>query len=405
MAVQKGPLDGINVVELASWVAIPTCAAILGDWGANIIKVEPPGGGDPNRGFTGFENLQVTDIHFWWELCNRNKRDIVIDINTEQGKEILLKLIKDADVFLTNINQKGLAERKLDYDSLKKLNPRVIVVDFTGFGEVGPNKDKPGYDVTSFWAGGGFMYRLCEPGGTPPMQPLAVGDQTSAMFIAGAVSTALYNREKTGKGQRVSLSLYHNAAWCLAWEVQAVFGTNLEARWRFQDRAANPLWNIYKTKDERWIQLGGLQSDRFWHPLCDAIGQPELKEDPRFSSHRKREENNKILIPIINEALAQKTLTEWEELFIKHRLIHEAARSIKEIANDPQAWENEMFVEVDHPSGKRIKIVNSPVKFRDTPAGIRFTAPEYGQHTEEILLELGYDWDDIIKFKEQQVIP
>jgi len=405
MAVRNGPLEGVKVVELASWVAIPCCAAILGDWGARVIKVEPLGGGDPNRGFTHFENINVTDISFWWELTNRNKRSIAVDINQEQGREVLLKLIQDADVFLANINQRGLAKRGLDYDSLKKLNPKLIVVDFTGFGEVGPDKDKPGFDITAFWAGGGFMYKTGEPGKMPPTQPLAVGDQTSAMYLAGAVSTALYAREKTGKGQRVSLSLYHNAAWCLAWELQAVLSTNMEAHWRYQDRAVNPLWNVYQTKDGRWIQIACLQSDPSWHPLCDAIGHPELKEDSRFSSHQKREENNRALISIIVEALAQKTLAEWEELFIKHRIIHEAARSINEIANGPQAWENGVFAEVDHPSGKRIKLVNSPVKFSETPSTIRFTAPEYGQHTEEVLLEYGYSWDDIAKLKEQRLIP
>ena len=166
----------------------------------------------------------------------------------------------------------------------------------------------------------------------------------------------------------------------------------------------NPLWNIYQTKDGRWIQLAGLQSDRMWPPFCEATGHPELKDDPRFSSHQKREENNRALISIINQIMAQKTQKEWEELFRKHRIIHETARSIMEITEDAQAWENNIFVKVDHPTKKNIKLVNSPVKFSETPSSIKSTAPDLGQHTEEVLLELGYAWEDIVRLKEQGVI-
>jgi len=399
-----GPLEGIRVIELASWVAVPTAGAILGDWGASVVKVENIKGGDPARGFRRAENVEVTDINFWWELCNRNKRSIAIDINKEEGRTILNKLVEHSDVFLTNLGLDSLKRRKLDYESLIKLNSKIIYASFTGYGEVGPDKNKPGFDITAFWTKGGFMYRLGEPGRTPPIQPIAPGDQISSMYIAGAVSTALFAREKTGRGQKVALSLYQNAVWSLGWEVQAALSTGNEVRWRYQNKVLNPLWNIYKTKDERWIQLAFLQSDQYWDSFCVAIGKEELKEDPRFKSHQKREENNEALIGLITEAFSKKTLEEWERTLSQYKMPCESARSIKEIVSDPQAIENGFFYEVKHPTSKDLKLVNSPVKFSETPAEIRMTAPELGQHTEEILLDLNYTWEAISHLKERAVI-
>ncbi len=405
MSMKEGPLEGVKVVEFATWVAVPGAAAILSDWGASVIKLENIHGGDPLRGFTHIENVRVTDIHHWWELDNRGKRSVAIDIDKEQGRTILRKLVENADVFLTNVRPQSLERRGLGYESLIKWNPRLIYMSFTGFGEVGVDKNKLGYDITAFWTRGGFMNRCSAPGAMPPMQPHATGDQTSSGYIAGAVSTTLFAREKTGKGQKVNLSLYHNAVWCLAWEVQAALSTGTEIQWRHQNRVRNPLWNIYQTKEGRWLQLACLQTDRDWYPFCEAIEREDLKQDPRFDSHQKREENNKVLISIINEAISKKTLEEWKGIFGRHDIIYEKAQSITELVKDPQAVESEFFAEFKHPSGKDMKLVNSFAKFSETPASIRGAAPEFGQHTEEVILELGYNWEDIANLKEQGVIP
>lgn len=403
MATIESPLEGIKVIELGTWVAVPTAAAILGDWGADVIKVENLNG-DTVRGFTHSGNIEIKDIHFWWHLNNRNKRGITLDINKEPGREVLRKLIGKSDVFLTNSHPSILKRWNLEYGSLTKLNPRLVFANFTGLGEKGPDTNRPGFDRTAFWARGGFMHLLCEPGKIPPTQPLAPGDSISSMFIAGAVAASLLLRERTGRGQKVTLSLYQNAVWSLGWEVQAVLSAGIEAGWRYQHKALNPLSNRYQTKDGRWIELACVQSDPRWHPFCDAIGRTDLKQDPRFESEQKRRENNEVLISIINEAFSQKTCTEWEEILEQHGLLYERVWNLKEITNDPQAIENNFFAEVMHPSGKTMRLLNSPVRFNDAPASIRSLAPELGQHTEQVLLELGYEWEDIVRLKDEGVI-
>jgi crotonobetainyl-CoA:carnitine CoA-transferase CaiB-like acyl-CoA transferase len=400
----KGPLEGVKVIEMGTWIAVPGAAAILGDWGADVIKVENLEGGDPLRGIRRVENIEIKDMHFGWELVNRNKKSIAMDTRTEQGKEILYKLTKTVDIFMTNRVPRGTGQQGLDYTSLSRLKPRLIYVLFTGFGEIGPDREKAGYDITAFWARGGFMYKTGEPGRIPPTQPLSVGDQISAMYIAGAISTALFARERTGKGQKISLSLYQNAAWTIAWELQAFLYANEEIRWRYQDEAVNPLWNLYQTADKRWIQLACLQSDRHWYPFCEAIGREDLKQDSRFASDLKRGENSRSLVSLIKDIISNKTLEEWEKILRRHRIIYERCNSISEVVNDPQALENDFIVGIRHPSGHQLRLVNSPVKFSGTPSSIKSSAPEYGQNTEEILLELGYAWDNIAKFKEEGVI-
>lgn len=407
MSDKHGPLEGVKVIELGSWIAVPGATAILGDWGAQIIKVENIRGGDLLRGLTQVENIKIrdSDVNAFFVMINRNKRSIAIDIKKEQGREILAKLLERADVFLTNIEQGELEKRGLTYQNLTNLNRKLIYLHFTGYGEGGPDKDKPGYDIMAFWTRGGFMNKLMEPGKAPPAQPQALGDMTSAGFIAGAVSTALFAREKTGKGQKVEMSLYQNAAWCLGTEIELFLGAGKELRPIRQDGVLNPLWNVYQTRDGRWIYLACLQSDLYWHPLCEAIGREDLKADPRFNSMEKRTENNKALISLLDEAFSQKDAVEWEEVLRRYSIMFEKVRSIMEVARDPQAIENEFFGEIEHAPGKRITVINSPVKFSDTHSAIRGSAPEFAQHTEEILLELDYTWDDIVQLKSQEVIP
>ncbi len=401
-SIIKSPLEGIKVLELASWVAIPAAAAILGDWGADVIKIENIQGGDPLRGLRD-ENLE-SDINIWWEQSNRNKRSAAIDISKEQGKKIFYELIKDTDVFLTNIPIRSIKKLGVTYENLTELNSRIIYLSFTGFGTLGPDANKQGFDVTAFWARSGLMHRVGEPGRVPPQMPAAMGDLTAALCIAGAVSTALFTREKTGMGEKVDISLCSVSAWVMAWEILVALTQGKETAYKYQDKARNPLFNVYQTKDGRWIQLACLTSDLYWDEFCRAIGREELINNQMFNSDLEREKNKEVLIAIIRRVFSSKTLNEWEEILRRHGIVYEKVRHVTEWVTDAQAKENHFFVQMVHPIKGHMPLVNSPVNFTNTISSVRIAAPLYGQHTEDILLQLGYSWEEILDLKIEGVI-
>ena len=404
-AVKFGPLTGTKVVEMGTWVAVPAAAVILGDWGAEVIKVEDIRGGDALRGFRNMEGFDVGEPHTWWNISDRNKRGIVLNFQTEEGRQILLKLMEAADVFMINRHPDRLKKWGLDWESVKKVNPKLIYLTFTGLGEEGPDKMKAGFDITSFWTRSGLMYKAQGVSESPPFQPASMGDNITSMMIAGAVCAALLAREKTGEGQRVSLSLYHTGVWALNWEIQAYLSRKTEVPIQNRRKIRNPIWNTYKGKDGRWFMLAALQSDRFWPDLCRVIGREDLRDDPRFSSAEKRTENNQVLVPILDEVFSTKTVDEWNKMLTENGIVCEKVQSFADVANDPQAIANDFFTEFPHPSGKPFKTVTSPAHFWGTPASIKCPAPEFSQHTEEILQELNYTWEDIARFKEKGVIP
>jgi crotonobetainyl-CoA:carnitine CoA-transferase CaiB-like acyl-CoA transferase len=400
-----GPLEGIKVLEVAEYIAMPSAIAILADWGAEVIKVEKTQGGDGLRGVRAMEGVSVKEIHVWWEQTNRNKKSIALDLWKEEAREIVYKLVKRSDVFVTNFTPPVVDRFRIDYETLSKLNPRLIYGHLTGFGKEGPDRNKPGYDYVAFWARSGVMSRLGAPGTPPPTQRGGFGDNLTAGFIAGAICAALYAREKTGKGQSIDFSLYRYGVWGSSMDIIMPLIQGEELPRTDRKRVMNPLWNTYETKDGVWIQIMCLQSDRYWPQFCRGLGLEHIQHDPKFESHLKREENNIELIEIIESVIRSKTYDEIEEGFKKAgEVIYGRIQTPMEVANDPQAYANEFFVEVDHPTGRKIKLIGSPAKFSVTPASIRTTAPEIGQHTEEVLIDLGYSWEDISSMKERGII-
>lgn len=400
-----GCMEGVKIVEMGHVVVIPSAAAILADWGADVIKVEVPEVGDQIRGITRIEGGKLTNgMHYMFEVMNRNKRGITLNLKQEQGKEIMSKLVKKSDVFMSNFQPETLRKLGLDYQNLSLLNRRLVYATVTGYGNKGPGKDKPGYDYAAFWANSGVMDKLSDPDGVPRRQRPGMGDNTTSMCIAAGISAALFARERTTRGQELSFSLYNTAVWTLQTDIQIALAAGEELPYGNIKKAANPLWNAYQTEDGRWLELCMLQSDLFWSRFCQAIGLQHLEHDSRFESSQKREENCEALIAIINKTFASKTLVEWEEILDKNRLFSCRVQTVTEVVNDPQAIENDFFMELDHPSGRRIKLVASPVLFDGVRPAIRLPAPELGQHTEEVLLELGYTWDDVVSFKDSGVI-
>ncbi len=400
----SGVMEGVKVIELGAWVAGPGAGAVLGDWGAEVIKIEDPLTGDPVRGWRSISGIQVTDVHFWFEVYNRNKKSIGLDLRKEEGREILYKLVAKADVFFTNFQYSVLEKLKIDYDTLSALNPKLIYGVVSGYGKEGPDVEKPGYDITAFWSRSGILNKLIPPGGSPWMPPHAMGDSSVAMFLAGAISAALFHRERTGMGQQIDLSLFQSAMWVAAMDVQTVMYKGMAMPQINRAVNPNPLENTYFTKDKKWLIITMIQSDRFWPAFCKALKIEHLEKDEKFKDMYVRAEHNDELISTLDDIFATKTRSEWENIFNEHDLICSPINSFTDLPDDVQAMENNFFTEVDHPVGRKVKLVATPVQFQKTPASIKTTAPEVGQHTEKILLELGYTWEDISSFKEKKAI-
>jgi len=400
-----GPLDGIKVVEITMFQQGPVAGTKLGDLGADVIKVEPPTG-DPARGFMRIIGTQVglKGRNYYFEQHNRNKRSIVLDLRKEKGMEIFLKLIDTADVFLNNMSIEAPQKMGIGPEVLLARNPRLIYTQGSGWGRKGPDADVLSFDYTGIGRSGLMM--SCGERGTPPAQVLpGLGDELGGMVCAWAVCAALYGREKTGKGQVVDTSLMGSLICMesLVLSAPAILGKEFPREIRAE--AGNPIYNHYKAKDDKWFILAHLQPDRYWPNVCKALGMTELENDPRFNSIEARGENRKELIAIMDKEFNTKTRDEWLEIFKKEGLIYTPIQTPMEVVNDPQALANNYVVWYDHPVLGRTKMVGFPWDFSETPASIRREPPEFGQHTEEILLEFGYTWDDITKLKDEEIIP
>lgn len=404
-----GILEGIRVLELGHVVAVPAASATLADWGAEVLKVEPPWG-EMARGFkrllgvSTMVKLDGGEANWYFQLLNRNKKALAVDLKKEAGRDILYKLVQRADVFVSNYELASLKRLKLDYATLSQLNPKLIYGVLTGYGTVGPDKDERGFDYAAAWARSGAQYQIGERGSPPPPQRPGMMDRVVAAHIVGGVLAALLHREKTGRGQELEFSLYHTGVWNLAEDFQsALVGTPISKQDR--TKAANPIWNSYRAKDGKWFQLVMLQSDIQWPDFCRAIERPDLENDPRFNNMDTREEHCEELIRILDEIFASKNGDEWERRFKKNNCIYGRVDTPVEVISNPQAVANNFFAEIHHPLGGEMKVVTTPVKFCQNPASVRSPGPEIGQHTEEVLLDLGYTWDDMARLKDQGVIP
>ncbi len=398
-------LQGIKVVELAQWIAAPAAAAILSDWGADVIKIEDTLGGDPLRGYaeTG-SNYPKMEINGPFELDNRNKKSVAINLKQKLGQEIAYRLVKRADIFLTNLRSKALDRLHMNYESLSSINPNLIYAELTGYGEAGPDKDQPGFDRSAYFARSGIQDLLREPEAPPPGMRPAFGDHMSSGFLVAAILGALWHRERSGVAQKIHVSLYHCGIWQLGTDIQVSLISGKDIPKTTRSAPGNPLTNHYKTKDGRWVVLAMPQSDRYWPEFCKAIGREGLALDSRYRSHQLRLQNIVSLVSLLDKTFAAKTYAEWKETLDKHGSIFGLIQTTSEVVSDPQAWANGMFTSIEHPTAGKIKLITAPGKFSKTPGMPRTAAPELGQHTEEILLEIGYTWDDIARLKEEQVI-
>jgi len=402
-----GPLEGIKVLEIANWVAGPSACAILSELGADVIKVEPPGTGDAMRGITTSRRGLVPytgGINPIIEQDNRGKRSIAVDLSRPEGQEVVHRLALQSDVLVTNLIPRRRERYRLRYEDLVPENPRLIYVVLTGYGPEGPDRDRAGFDYAAFWARSGIMGILGEPDAPPVQQRPGMGDHTTSLAIVAAVTTALYEREKSGLGQQVECALFHTGLWVLSMDVVAALRERANIERVSRREVTNPLFNYYLTGDGKWIQLVMPVSDPYWPGVCRALGLAELIDNPRFNTHARRMENCRELIKIFEERFATKPRAEWGRLLDAQGCIWAPVQTLDEVINDPQAHANGYFATLRHPSGEEFQVVAAPIRFGRTPGQIRGPAPEVGQDTELILLELGYDWDQIDELKAKRVI-
>src|ERR1700757_587393 len=311
MPRMAGPLEGINVVELGVWVAGPATGGILADWGADVVKIEPPTG-DPARLFGRMLGLDI-DVSPPFEMDNRSKRSIVLDLTTDDGRAIALELISGVDVFVTNVRPAAWRRLGFAFASAAADPPRLVYGLITGYGETGPDANRAAYDIAAFWSRAGVAHLLTRPGDTPPFQRGGMGDHSAGMTLAAAVCAALLARERTGTGQLVTTSLYRQGAYTVSFDLNTYLLTGQPIAIGQRESMGNPCMNNYTAGDGRRFWIVGLEADRHWPPLCRAVGRPQWCDDPRFSSARARAKNAAELIGQLDEIFATKPLDEWAQ--------------------------------------------------------------------------------------------
>jgi crotonobetainyl-CoA:carnitine CoA-transferase CaiB-like acyl-CoA transferase len=387
--MQKGIFDGLKVLDCASFIAAPAAATVLSDFGADIIKIEPPGMGDPYRDLPKLPGYPVSEHNFAWLLESRNKKSLALDLTKPEAQAVLYKLVAESDVFITNMPPLVRSKLGITYDHLAHLNERLIYASFTGYGEKGEEADKPGFDSSAYWARSGLMDLVRADTNTTPARSIAgMGDHPCAMAFYGAIVTALYQREKTGKGAHVASNLMANGVWAASLLAQAkLCGAKFGER-RPRERALNAVTNHYQCKDGRWIILSLLNEDRQWPTLARCIGREDLIDDPRFATRPDRHARSVELIKIFDEVFATKDLAEWRKLLDGNGLVFGVVGILDDIPNDKQMLDNEVLVPFENDT---MLTISSPIWIDGARKVQPRKPPAVGEHSDEILRQAGYD--------------
>jgi crotonobetainyl-CoA:carnitine CoA-transferase CaiB-like acyl-CoA transferase len=399
-----GPLEGVKIVEITMFQQGPVAGMRLGDLGADVIKVEAKTG-DPARGFMKIIGAMagLKGHNYYFEHTNRNKRSLVLDLKTEKGMAVFLELIDRADVFLNNMSIGAPIKMGIGPDDLLKRNPRLIYAQASGWGRKGPDAKALSFDYTGIARSGLMM--SCGEKGAPPTQILpGIGDEIGGLICAWGITAALYAREKTGRGQVVDTSLMGSMIGALGFIMAAPAILGQEFPREVRTRAGNPLYNHYRCGDDQWIAIAHLDPDRYWPKLCRAMGMEDLEHDVRFNSIEARGQNAEALVAVLDEKFAEKTRDDWFDILSREGCIFTPVQTPTEVTHDPQALANHYFIPVEHPDWGPIKMTGFPWDFSDTPASWRRKAPEFGEHNEEILEELGYTKEKIASLRENGVI-
>ena len=401
-------LNGVKVVEMGSFVFVPLASAVLADWGAEVIKVEPPVTGDQYRGLVtaGMTN-ELDGINLSFQYANRGKRSVVLDLTKERGRELFAELIAGTDVFMTNLRPAVRARLKLDVDDLRRVNPDLIYVRGSGYGQHGPLAETAALDGTAYWARGGVAEALTPADREHPIsQRPAFGDVMAAMTLAGGVAGALYRKAALGVPSVVDVALLNVGMWQMQRDIlSAPYDAGAGKKvWDVDRTERNPLTGSYRTQDGRFVSIAIVNPDPYWVEFCTAIGRPDLAVDERFTTTASRQHHTAECVGILDDWFATQPIAHWTKALEAFSGAWAPFQVPGDLHHDEQARVNGYFTTIDA-EGRDLDVVSSPVTFDDLGEGRRMPgAPDMGQHTEEVLLELGHSWEELIELKDAGVI-
>ena len=400
---EESIFSGLKVVDLASFLAGPGAATVLSDFGAEVIKVEPPGMGDPHRITYKIPPNPTANENYGWHLSNRNKRGMAIDLKSPRATEILERLVKWADVLVINFPHPVRKRLKLTYEDVAPWNPRLIYADLTGYGDDGPDADLPGFDITAYWARSGLLAMTRDAGAPPTLPVPASGDHATAIGLYSAIVTGLYRRERTGKGAHVTTSLISEGIWSCAMSVQAALCGAKFFPLHDRKNPPNAIFNVYQTADDHWFLI--VVQGKDWPALATGIAHPELLLDARFTDEATRGANSAKLAEILDTVFTTQPLAHWREVLDRARITYGIVRTPAECITDPQVLANDIIVPIEG-GGEHLKFtVSSPLKVHGVPKVTARRAPELGEHNEELLKELGFTGEDIDGLRASGAIP
>jgi formyl-CoA transferase len=387
--MESGIFEGLKVLDCASFIAAPAAATVLSDFGADVIKIEPPGSGDPYRNLPNLPGYPVSPHNYGWMLESRNKKSLALDLGKPEGQAVLRRLVAQADVFITNFPPMVRGRLGITYEDLKPLSDQLIYASFTGYGEKGEEANKPGFDSNAYWARSGLMDLVRADLDTTPARSVAgMGDHPCAMALYGAIVTALYRRERTGKGSHVSSNLMANGIWASGVLAQAkLCGAKFQER-RPRERALNAVTNHYKCRDGRWLILSLLNEERQWPALARCLGREDFVTDPRFATKADRHARSLELIKIFDEIFAAKDLAEWRKILDGNGLVFGVVGILDDIPSDKQMLENDVLVPFE---GDDMLTINSPIWVDGASKTQPRRPPGLGEHSDEVLRAAGYD--------------
>lgn len=400
------PLEGIRVLDWTQWQQGPVASMMLGDLGAEVIKIEERIGGDPARGVEKLAGMVTfkSGRNAYFEMNNRNKKSVTLDVRKDEAKEIVYKLVEKSDIFLHNFLDSVARRQEMGYDTLAKYNPKLIYIHASGYGPQGPDAEERSFDYIGL-ARSGIMW-MCGEGDSPPQRiEGGVGDQMGAVMTAYAAVVALLTRERFGIGQKAGASLLGSLMWLQADNVAFKLIGGEEYKRQSRKAVNNPLWNHYECGDGRWLVLAHLQSDRYWPNVCKAMGMEHLQNDERYLGTEARRGNSRELIATMDEIFETKTLDEWIPVLKENGVIFCRLSDFDDLINDPQVLANDYITDYDHPAWGKMKVPGIPIHLEKTPGQLRIPAPEFGQHTEEVLIDLlGYTWEQVSELREKEII-